>query len=79
VREKKGALATHPSDAYALEALVGAGCLAEAAERIDRFEAEAQALESPWALAGASRCRGLLAAAAGDFTAALTAFETAVG
>jgi DNA-binding CsgD family transcriptional regulator len=79
VREKKGALATHPSDAYALEALVGGGCLAEAAEQIDRFEAEAQALESPWALAGASRCRGLLAAAAGDFTAALTAFETAVG
>ena len=37
----------------------------------------AQRIGSPWAVAGVARCRGLLAAAAGDFTASFEAFDRA--
>ena len=78
LQEKKQSLVTHPAGALALESLVAAGPLAEAARQIDRFEADARALESPLALSVASRCRGLLAAANGDFDEALASLARAL-
>jgi DNA-binding CsgD family transcriptional regulator len=62
---------------YALEAFVATGELDVARQLTDRYEREAKALESPWALAVAARCRGLLAAAEGDLDSAVREFERA--
>lgn len=62
----------------AIEALVTLGEL----ERADELEVDlaekGRALDRPWALATAARCRGLLAAARGDQPASMAAFEEAM-
>jgi tetratricopeptide (TPR) repeat protein len=50
----------------AIEALVSLGRLDEAEALLDRLERQGRALDRPWALATAGRCRGLLTAARGD-------------
>jgi DNA-binding CsgD family transcriptional regulator len=54
-----------------VEALVGAGDLAGAAEVLDRFEDQATASAGQWPLAAAARCRALLLAAEGHPDGAL--------
>jgi DNA-binding CsgD family transcriptional regulator len=76
--EKELGLPTHPMMPHALEALIAAGSVDEARTLIVRFETEARTLESPWALAIAMRCRGLLAAADGDLVSASTELESAL-
>ena len=66
-------LCAHASEL--VEALVGAGELAEAAEVVARFEAEAVASAGQWSVAAAARCRALVAAAHGNLDAALTAAQ----
>ena len=73
---KNLALATHPMAAYAIEALIGGGDVEGAHVLIAQFDDEAHALESPWAVAIAARCRGL---AASDLAVAMQALEHAVG
>jgi DNA-binding CsgD family transcriptional regulator len=55
------ALATHPLAPYAIEALVATGRADEASRLVDRLEAEAQTIDSAWAVAVAARIRALLA------------------
>jgi DNA-binding CsgD family transcriptional regulator len=78
IAQKGLALAPHPMAPNVLEALVAAGELDEARELLARFEREAHALESPWALAIGARSRALLLAAEGDLGSALTALESAL-
>ncbi len=61
-----------------VEALVELGRSEEARTLLEPFERQAQALERGWALAAASRCRALLAAAGGDFESAFAAIEDAL-
>ena len=61
-----------------VEALVELACVDEAAELLDWYEANAQRLGRRSALAASSRCRGLLAAAAGRVDDALDAFGRAL-
>jgi DNA-binding CsgD family transcriptional regulator len=72
------ALAPFPASPYALEALIEVGELEQARELLAQFEREGRELESPWALAAATRLRGLLAAATGDLQSALASLERAV-
>jgi DNA-binding CsgD family transcriptional regulator len=69
---------TQPVWADAIETLVGLGELEQAGAYLEQYEANAQRLGSPWALAGAARCRGLLSAAEGDVTAASAALEASL-
>jgi DNA-binding CsgD family transcriptional regulator len=62
----------------AAEALVGLGEAARAAELLERFETEAKRLGRVSGLALANRCRGLLAAAEGDFGGGEAAFAEAL-
>src|SRR5438874_1063993 len=62
----------------AIEALVDLGELEEAGRYLESYETLAQRSSSVWALATAARCRGLLAAANGDFDAAFDAFDRAL-
>ena len=62
VAEKGLALATHPAAPYALDALAATGRVEEASRLVDELELEARTIQSPWALAIATRCRGLLSA-----------------
>jgi DNA-binding CsgD family transcriptional regulator len=78
LRSKKLALATHPMAAYAIEAIIGGGDVEGARALIAQFDDEAHALESPWAIAIAARCRGLAASAEGDLEVALETLEHAV-
>lgn len=64
--------------ADAIETLVALGELARARVYLEPYELNARQLESPWALAAAARCRGLLSAAEGDAEAAFGAFEHAL-
>jgi DNA-binding CsgD family transcriptional regulator len=66
---------TAPLWADAIEVLVVAGELKTALTYLDAFDASAGRIGSPWALASAARCRGLLAAAEGDLTNAFAALE----
>ena len=75
VAETRLGLATHPTSPNAIEALVAGGRLDEAARLVDQFEREAHVIQSPWGLAIAARCRGLVAAAEGDVASALAALE----
>ena len=59
----------------AVEALVAVGELERARSYLDAYETHAERLSSPFARAGAARCRGLLIAADGDAPGALSAFE----
>jgi DNA-binding CsgD family transcriptional regulator len=61
-----------------VEALVALGRTEEATERLSIVEAHARRLDRPFALAASARCRGLLAAAAGDHAGALAAFDRAL-
>ena len=63
---------------YYIEALVGTGRLNEATSVLNAYTAEAQSVGRRSALAGAARCRALLAAEAGDAAAAVAAAEEAV-
>jgi DNA-binding CsgD family transcriptional regulator len=72
------ALATHPMAPYAIESIVAAGDIDGARALIRQFDDEAHALESPWAIAIAARCRGLAAAGDGDLAAGVEALEHAL-
>ena len=62
----------------AIEAIVGIGELDVASSYIAQYEDRAERSASPWALATASRGRGLLAAAEGDLAAARAALDRAL-
>jgi DNA-binding CsgD family transcriptional regulator len=64
-----------PVWADAIEALVGLGELELARSYLEPYEANAERLASPYARAGATRCRGLLLAADCELSAAQEAFE----
>jgi DNA-binding CsgD family transcriptional regulator len=70
---------TVPVWADAIETLVGLGELEFASGYLDAYEEHAGRLGSPWALAAAWRCRGLLAAAEGDHPSSFEAFERSLG
>jgi DNA-binding CsgD family transcriptional regulator len=61
-----------------VEALVELGRDEEAAEVLDWLEERGRGLGRPWSLAVAARYRGMLAAARGDFPAALTSLDQAL-
>jgi ATP/maltotriose-dependent transcriptional regulator MalT len=61
--------------ADAIEMFVARGELDEARSCLDPYEAHAVHLGSAWALCGAARCRGLVAAAEGDLDGAFAALE----
>lgn len=61
-----------------VEALVGVGRPEPAADHLDWYEANAERLQRPSGLGAAARCRGLMAAAGGDLTGALEAFDRAL-
>ena len=61
-----------------VEALLELGRIDDAVARLDDWEAAARRLDRRWALAHATRCRGLVAAARADVEAALRALEDAV-
>ena len=67
-----------PIWADAIEALASLGELEQARAYLEPYELNARKLGSPWAIAAAARCRGLLAAAQGDLDGALEAFERAL-
>jgi DNA-binding CsgD family transcriptional regulator len=60
------------------ETLVGLGELERARGYVRRHEQTAKAIGNPWAAAVGARCRGLIAAAEGDFPAAFSAIEQAL-
>ena len=62
----------------AIETLIALGELKAARGYLEQYEENARRLRSPWAVAGAARCRGLLAAAEGKPTVALEAFDHAL-
>jgi DNA-binding CsgD family transcriptional regulator len=62
----------------AIEALVALGELKRADDLLGAHAEKGRALDRPWALATAARCRGLLAAARGDQPASMAAFEEAM-
>ena len=63
----------------AIEALVAIGETDLAREYLEAYEQRARATGSPWVLATAARCDGLLHLAAGDVDAGLRALERALG
>jgi DNA-binding CsgD family transcriptional regulator len=70
---------TNPVWADAVETLVALGELEQARAYLVRYEANAQRFGSPWAIAAAARCRGLLSAREGDFFGAAAAVDRALG
>jgi len=78
IDEKGLGLSTHPVVPFAIEALVAVGRLDAARALVDRFSAEAQAIDSPWALALACRCQALLASVEGDLPRALAALDSSL-
>lgn len=64
--------------ADAIETLIALGEVEQARTYLEQYELHARQLGSPWALAAAARCRGLLAAAESDLTGAFEAFERAL-
>jgi DNA-binding CsgD family transcriptional regulator len=61
-----------------IEALIELGRRGEAIELLDWYEGNARRLDRAAAVAASMRCRGLLAAQAGDLDAALAAYEEAL-
>ena len=61
-----------------VEALLELGQVDDAVVRLDAWEADARRLDRAWALAHATRCRGLVAAARGDVAAAVSLLAEAV-
>jgi DNA-binding CsgD family transcriptional regulator len=68
----------NPVWADAIETLVALGERDQARSYLEQFELHAQRLGGGWAIAGAERCRGLLAAAEGDLVGSFAAFERAL-
>jgi ATP/maltotriose-dependent transcriptional regulator MalT len=62
----------------AIEAMIETGRLEDARDRLQRYEELAKRSRSPWALATASRGRGLLWAASGDLDRARDALDRAL-
>lgn len=62
----------------AIEALIGAGDLERAEAEIAALRERGRALDRPWALSVAGRCRGLLLGAEGDLDGAIAALEQAL-
>ena len=69
---------TLPVWADAIETMIALGELQLARGYLEKYELHGRRLGSPWTLAAAARCRGLLAAAEGDLATAFTAFERAL-
>jgi DNA-binding CsgD family transcriptional regulator len=61
-----------------VDALVGAGGLAEATEVLTRFEDEAETSDGQWSRAAAARCRAVVLGALGDLDGALAAADHAL-
>ncbi len=61
-----------------IEALLEAGLVDEAVDRLDAWEATARRLDRDWVLAHTTRCRGLAAAARGNVDEALVLLADAV-
>jgi DNA-binding CsgD family transcriptional regulator len=61
-----------------VSALIEVGANDEATEVVEWLEERGRALDRPWAIAVAARSRALLAAAGGDFPAALEALDRAL-
>ena len=66
---------TIPLWADAIEALTALGELEQAGAYLARYDENARRLGSPWAVAAAERCRGLLTARQGDLAGAAAAVE----
>jgi DNA-binding CsgD family transcriptional regulator len=64
--------------ADAIETLISVGELEQAAPFLDRYDEYTDRSGSPYAVAMGTRCRGLLAAAKGEFDAAFAALERAL-
>jgi DNA-binding CsgD family transcriptional regulator len=62
----------------AIEALIALGELEQARDYLAQYRQRAEAFGSTWAHATAARCRGLLAAAEGEFAAGREAFQRAL-
>jgi ATP/maltotriose-dependent transcriptional regulator MalT len=69
---------TAPVWADAIETLLALGELELARDYLDTYALHAERIASPWAVAAAARCRGLLRAAEGDADKAFSAFEHAL-
>ena len=67
-----------PVWADTIETLIGLDELEEARAHLEQYELYGQRLGSPWAKAGAARCRGLLAARERDSEGALEALDAAL-
>jgi DNA-binding CsgD family transcriptional regulator len=64
--------------ADAIETLTALGELNQAGVYLEQYETSAKRVKIPWAVAAASRCRGLLAARRGDQQDAVVAIEQAL-
>jgi ATP/maltotriose-dependent transcriptional regulator MalT len=73
-----GEPSVYPVLPNAVEALVATGEFDEGRRQVEQLEERGRALDSPWALSQAARCRGLLAATEGDPQAALPHLEEAL-
>lgn len=62
----------------AIEALIALGELEQARDYLAQYRQRAEAFGSTWARTTAARCRGLLAAAEGEFAAAREAYKRAL-
>jgi DNA-binding CsgD family transcriptional regulator len=69
---------TLPVWADAIETLVAVGEVDLAGRYLERYEANARRLGSPWATSAAARCQGLISAAERDFPGAFASFEEAL-
>src|SRR5262249_6662406 len=61
-----------------IETLVACGEIADAREQLAELEGIAERFPRSWAVAAAARCRGLLAAQAGDHGEAVAQYEAAI-
>ena len=68
----------NPVWADSIETLAALGELELAGSYLEQFDSNAKKVGSGWAIAGAARCRGVLAAAGGDLVGAFAAFERAL-
>jgi DNA-binding CsgD family transcriptional regulator len=68
---------TQPVWADTIETLIGMDELELARSYLESYEQNARRLDTPWVVASAGRCRGLLAAAEGNLAGALSSVEHA--
>jgi DNA-binding NarL/FixJ family response regulator len=66
---------TQPVWADAIETLTALGEVEKARSYLDSYEVNGRRLGSPWAVASAERCNGIVAAAEGDLSSAFAAFD----